>query len=82
MNTEELRATILGVLGKIAPEADLATIQGSVNLREQLDIDSMDFLNFLIALDKKLHVDIPERDYAQLTSLDACVKYLSARHKP
>jgi len=79
MNSEELRATVLRVLGQIAPEADLATIQGNVNLRDQLDIDSMDFLNFLIALDKELHVDIPERDYGQLTTLDACVNYLLAR---
>jgi acyl carrier protein len=79
MNSEELRATVLRVLGKIAPEADLATIQGNVNLRDQLDIDSMDFLNFLIALDKELQVDIPERDYGQLTTLDACLKYLLAR---
>jgi len=79
MNSEELRAKVLRVLGQIAPEADLATIQGNVNLRDQLDIDSMDFLNFLIALDKELHVDIPERDYGQLTTLDACVNYLLAR---
>jgi acyl carrier protein len=79
MNSEELRATVLRVLGQIAPEADLTTIQGNVNLRDQLDIDSMDFLNFLIALDKELQVDIPERDYGQLTTLDACLNYLLAR---
>lgn len=78
MSSEELRATVLRVLGQIAPEADLSTIQGNVNLRDQLDIDSMDFLNFLIALDKELHVDIPERDYGQLTTLDACLAYLLA----
>jgi len=79
MNSDDLRSTVLRVLGQIAPEADLSTIQGNANLRDQFDIDSMDFLNFLIALDKEVHVDIPERDYGQLKSLDACVDYLSAR---
>jgi acyl carrier protein len=79
MNREQLRATVLEVLGQIAPEADPASIDPRVNLREQLDLDSMDFLNFLIALDKTLHVDIPERDYGKLTTLDACIDYLSAR---
>jgi acyl carrier protein len=81
MNREQIRTAILEELGQIAPEADPASIEPNVNLRDQLDIDSMDFLNFLIALDKRLHVDIPERDYGQLTTLDACVDYLSARHE-
>ena len=79
MNREKTRETVLRVLGQIAPEADLAALKGNVNLRDQMDIDSMDFLNFLIALDKELKVDIPERDYAQLATLDACVDYLTAR---
>lgn len=82
MNREQMRATVLEVLGQIAPEADPQTIDPRVNLRDQLDIDSMDFLNFLIALDKQLHVDIPERDYGHLSTLDACVDYLLARQKP
>jgi acyl carrier protein len=79
MNREQIRNTVLEVLGQIAPEADPGAIDPNVNLREQLDIDSMDFLNFLIALDKKLQVDIPERDYGQLSTLDACVSYLMER---
>ena len=82
MNPEQVRATVLEVLSQIAPEADPAAIDPRVNLRDQLDIDSMDFLNFLIALDKQMHVDIPERDYGQLSTLDACVEYLLARQKP
>jgi acyl carrier protein len=76
MNREQIRQAVLEALNQIAPEADPHSIDPSVNLRDQLDIDSMDFLNFLIALDKQLHVDIPERDYGQLTTLDACVDYL------
>ncbi len=79
MNRDQIRAIVLDVLGEIAPEADPQSIEPQVNLRDQLDIDSMDFLNFLIALDKRLQVDIPERDYGQLATLDACVDYLEAR---
>ncbi len=80
MNVDEIRTTILRVLGRIAPEADLASLESGVNLRDQLDLDSMDFLNFLIAVNKELHVDIPERDYGRLSTLDACVDYVSAHH--
>lgn len=79
MNREQVRQAVLEELGQIAPEVDPASIDPRVNLRDQLDIDSMDFLNFLIALDKRLHVDIPERDYGQLTTLDVCVDYLMGR---
>lgn len=79
MNPQDIRATVLQVLGQIAPEVDLASVEPNVNLRDQLDLDSMDFLNFLIALDKELKVEIPERDYGKLATLDACVNYLAAR---
>ena len=79
MNREQIRNTVLEVLGQIAPEMDPASVDPHISLRDQLDIDSMDFLNFLIALDKRLHVEIPERDYGKLTTLDACVGYLLAR---
>jgi acyl carrier protein len=80
MNREQMRQAVLDVLRDIAPEADPASIDPSVSLRDQLDIDSMDFLNFLIALDKQLHVEIPESDYGKLATLDACIDYLLARH--
>ena len=79
MNPQDIRATVLQVLGQIAPEVDLDSVEPNVNLRDQLDLDSMDFLNFLIALDKELKVEIPERDYGKLVTLDACVSYLGAR---
>jgi acyl carrier protein len=79
MREDEIRATVLRVLGEIAPEVDPATIRPDVSFREQLDIDSMDFLNVLVALDKALHVDNPEGDYAQLTTVNDCVHYVAAR---
>jgi acyl carrier protein len=78
MNREQIRQTVLEVLGQIAPEAELSTLAPDVALRDQLDIDSMDFLNFLIALNRQLQIEIPERDYGQLSTLEACVEYLIA----
>jgi len=72
----ELRQIVLDTLGDIAPEADLAALPPGKDLREELDIDSMDFLNFVIALHEKLGVDIPESDYPQLVTLDGAVAYL------
>ena len=72
----ELRQIVLDTLGDIAPEADLQTLPPDKGLREELDIDSMDFLNFVIALHEKLGVDIPESDYPQLITLDGAVAYL------
>jgi acyl carrier protein len=76
MREAEIREAILRVLGEIAPEADLGILEPQARLRDQLDLDSMDFLNFLIGLHKELHVDIPERDYGRLVTLAACEDYL------
>jgi acyl carrier protein len=78
MSKEEIRATILRVLGQIAPEADPAQIQPDQRLRDQLDIDSMDLLNFVIGLHKEFKVEIPEADYPKLATLNGCVEYLAA----
>ena len=78
MTKEEIRAAVLRILGDIAPEADLSRLKPDVSFRDQLDIDSMDFLNFVIALDEELHLAIPEADYARLSSLDSIVEFLSS----
>lgn len=77
--TGELRAVVLRVLGDIAPEADLASLRPDVAFREQLDLDSMDILNFVVGLHTALDVEIPEADYPKLATLDACVEYLASR---
>jgi acyl carrier protein len=79
MDDAELRATVVTLLRKIAPELDPATLDGAAALREQVDLDSMDFLNFLVAIEQRLQVSIPEADYEQLRSLDDLVRYLGAR---
>ena len=78
MSETEIREAVLRVLGNIAPEADLTSLKPQARLRDQLDIDSMDFLNFLIGLHAELHVEIPERDYGRLATLAGCIEYLAA----
>jgi acyl carrier protein len=79
MTRAEIQVTVLQVLGKIAPEADLGALPETAVLRDELEIDSMDFLNFAIGLHQALGVDIPESDYERMTSLRACVDYLVSR---
>jgi acyl carrier protein len=75
---DEARAAVVRILGDIAPEMDPATLAFDVDLRDQLDIDSMDFLTFVIAVHEQTGVDIPERDYPKLATLDQIVDYVAA----
>jgi acyl carrier protein len=79
MTETQIKATILQVLGHIAPEADLAALAPDANVREALDIDSFDHLNFLVGLNDALGVEIPEADYGQLTTLADILTYLASR---
>jgi acyl carrier protein len=78
MTKDEIRGTVLRVLGQIAPEADLSQLKPHLRIRDQLDIDSMDLLNFVIGLHKELRIDIPEADYPKLATLDGCIDYLAS----
>ena len=78
MTRDEIRNEVLRALGDVAPEADLSTLEADVSFRDQLDVDSMDLLTFVIALHTRLHVDIPEADYPKLATLNGCVDYLTA----
>jgi acyl carrier protein len=78
MTKNEIKEVVLRVLGQIAPEADLSQLKPDRRIRDQLDIDSMDMLNFVIGIHKELHVDIPEADYPKLATVDGCVNYLAA----
>jgi acyl carrier protein len=76
---DDLRAVVLRALGDVAPEADLGSLRPDLAFRDQLDLDSMDILNFVVGLHAALGVDIPEADYPKLATLDACVEYLASR---
>jgi len=74
-----LRRAVLEALQRIAPEISPSEIAPDVPLRDQVDLDSMDWLNFLVALHAKVGVDIPEADYAKLATLDQLLAYLKAK---
>ena len=76
MNQTEAKGLIIDVLASIAPEADFATLRGKAQLRDELDLDSMDFLNFIAALHERAKIAIPEVDYPRLATLDGAVGYL------
>ena len=79
MTPSDLKDIVVRALTGVAPEIDPAAIGPGVSFRDQLDLDSMDFLNFVLALHDRLHLDIPETDYPQLSTLDGAVSYLAAR---
>lgn len=79
MDDIELRTVIVAELHGIAPEVDVDELVDTRPLRRQVDLDSLDWLRFLVALHERLHVDIPEADYPQLASLADLVGYLRAR---
>lgn len=76
---EQIRAAIFDALSAIAPETDPGSIAPDRPLREQVDLDSFDFLNVIIKLHEKLGVDIPERDYGDLATLNSATDYLARR---
>lgn len=78
MSTDDIRNTVLRLLTEIAPEVDPTQIKRDVSFRDQLDVDSMDLLKFLISLHTEFGVEIPERDYSKLATPNSCVAYLSA----
>jgi acyl carrier protein len=79
MSDAELRRRIVGVIRSVAPEVDEAELATDRPLREQVDLDSMDWLNVIVGLHKRFKVDIPEADYAKLVSLDDIAVYLRGR---
>jgi acyl carrier protein len=78
MTADELRERVRRALSRVAPETAGTELRPDGPLRQQLDLDSMDFLNFVIALHKDLRVEIPEADYPRLSTLDGAVEYLKS----
>jgi acyl carrier protein len=79
MTAKAIEQVVLQTLGEIAPEADLAHVDRRRNLREQLDLDSMDFLNFVVGLHERLGIDIPEADYPKLATLEGIIGYFAGQ---
>lgn len=79
MTPQEIRTTVIDALTRIAPEIDPASLEPGASFRDEFDLDSMDFLNFVLAVHDRLGVEIPEADYSRLSTLDGAVAYLTAR---
>jgi acyl carrier protein len=80
MNESEIRTRVVAVIKSIAPEVEEGELRADRPLRDQVDLDSMDWLNVLVAVHEKLKVDIPEADYRKLVTLNDIVAYLGAKH--
>jgi acyl carrier protein len=78
MTREEIREALKTILRRLVPDADLDALAPEASLREQLAADSMDLLNFVVALHDELGVDVPESDYQKIDTLDGCVEYVAA----
>lgn len=76
MTRGEIREEIVAILAAIAPDEDLSQIDDAVNFRDQLELDSMDFLDIVMELRKRHRIQIPEDDYVQLASMDSTVTFL------
>jgi acyl carrier protein len=81
MTTAEIREEILDILRDIVPDDDLSALQDELPFREQLELDSMDFLDIVMELRKRHRIQIPEEDYGQLASMASTVAYLAPRMK-
>ena len=76
MNSQEIRNMVVEVIANIVPDEDLSNLKGDVSLRDQIELDSMDFLDIIMELRKRYGIEVPEDDYMQLATLDGTVAYL------
>ncbi|MCH8313661.1 MAG: acyl carrier protein [Nitrospinae bacterium] len=76
MTGKDVREAVISILGDIAPDEDVSSINDQDSLREQIDLDSMDFLDIVMELRKRFNIEVPEKDYGQLATMASCVTYL------
>ena len=79
MTPAAIREEVLEILSNIAPDEDLSGLKDDVSFREQMSLDSMDFLDIVMELRKRHGIEVPEADYMQLASLDSCAEYLTPK---
>ena len=77
MTMQDVRQIILSILADIAPDEDINSIDDNTKLRDQIDLDSMDFLDIVMELRKRFNIEVPEKDYEHLATLAGCVSYLT-----
>ena len=79
MTKEDCKKLVIDIISDIAPDEDLSNIKPEVRLRDQLQLDSMDFLDIVMELRKRHGIEVPEADYMQLASLESCAEYLTPK---
>jgi acyl carrier protein len=79
MTTDEVKQAVIDIVNDILPEGDCSEVDPSQRLRDQLDLDSMDFLDIVMELRKSYKIEVPEADYPQLATLNSCVEYLEPK---
>ncbi|MGJ8653679.1 MAG: acyl carrier protein [Opitutaceae bacterium] len=79
MTEDQVKQIVIDIIDEIAPDEDTSNIKPEVNLRDQMDLDSMDFLDIVMELRKQHNIEVPEEDYPQLASLDSCAAYLTPK---
>ncbi len=79
MTEDQVKQIVIDIINEIAPDEDTSGIKSEVNLRDQMDLDSMDFLDIVMELRKQHNIEVPEEDYPQLASLDSCAAYLTPK---
>ena len=79
MTADEVKQIVIDIINEIAPDEDTSDLKGDVSLREQMDLDSMDFLDIVMELRKQHGIEVPEADYPELASLDSCAAYLTPK---
>jgi acyl carrier protein len=79
MTKDECKKLVIDIIADIAPDEDLSHVKPDVRLRDQLQLDSMDFLDIVMELRKRHSIEVPEADYGQLATLDSCAEYLTPK---
>ena len=79
MTEDQVKQIVIDIINEIAPDEDTSDLKGAINLREQMDLDSMDFLDIVMELRKQHGIEVPEADYTELASLDSCANYLTPK---
>ena len=79
MTKDEIKQVVLDIIADIAPDEDISNLKGDVRLRDQMQLDSMDFLDIVMELRKRHNIEVPEAHYMQLATLDSCAAYLTPK---
>jgi acyl carrier protein len=82
MTKDNCKKLVIDIISDIAPDEDLSAIKPDIRLRDQLQLDSMDFLDIVMELRKRHGIEVPEADYGQLASLESCANYLTPKFVP